>query len=288
MRTIFKLSTIATLIALTGCAVIIAPNDDVQVRSIFSSDVVVGDGHITTEKRAIGTLPGLDVSGPVHVDVRVGGQPGLTVEADANLLPLLRTEAQGSNLKIWIEGNVRTQNPMRVIYTVPSLTQVRASGSGRLIVAELNGAPLSLSKSGSGSTELSGRVGNLDLNASGSGSINASGLQSGSTNLNLSGSGRMTLGQVNAESLTANVHGSGEVQASGRVQNLNARVNGSGGANLTGVSSERADLVTNGSGDISANVRQSLVAHSNGSGRITVYGNPAQRNTSGKNVQVLQ
>jgi hypothetical protein len=93
---------------------------------------------------------------------------------------------------------------------------------------------------------------------------------------------------VNAESLTASVHGSGEVQVSGRVQNLNARVHGSGGANLTGVSSERADLATNGSGDITANVRQSLVAHSNGSGRITVYGNPAQRNTSGKNVQVLQ
>jgi hypothetical protein len=285
MRTFLALSTV---VALTGCAVIIAPNDDVQVRSIFSSDYTVGDGKLTQETRAIGNLPGLDISGPVHVDVRVGGQPGLQVEADANLMSKIRTEASGTSLRVWIDGNVRSQNPMRVTYTVPSLTAVRASGSGRLVVTELNGAPLTVSKSGSGSTDLSGRVSTLDMQSSGSGSINASALHSGTTNLSLSGSGRIALGQVNADSLTANVHGSGEVQASGRVRSLNARVHGSGGANLTGLNSDQADLITNGSGDISANVKQSVVAHSNGSGRITVYGNPLQRNTSGKNVQVVQ
>jgi hypothetical protein len=285
MRTFLALST---AIAVTGCAVIIAPNDDVHVRSIFSSDYVVGDGKLASERRAIGALPGLEVSGPVHMDVRVGGAPGLQVEADANLLPMIRTEASGSNLRVWIEGNVRTQNPVRVTYTVPALSQVRASGSGRLVVSELNGAPLSVSKSGSGSVELSGRVSNLDLQASGSGSINAGALHSGTATLSVSGSGRINLGQLDADILTASVSGSGEVQASGRVRSLNARVHGSGGANLAGVTSDSADLVANGSGDISARVRNSLSAHSNGSGRITVYGNPAQRNVSGKNVHVLQ
>ena len=285
MRTFLALSA---AIALAGCAVIIAPNDDVHVRSIFSSDYVVGDGKLTSEPRAIGVLPGLEVSGPLHMDVRVGGAPRLQVEADANLLPLIRTEASGSNLRVWIEGNVRTQNPVRVSYTVPVLSQVRASGSGRLVVSELDGAPLSVSKSGSGSVELAGRVSSLDLQASGSGSINAGALHSGSATLSVSGSGRINLGQLDADTLTASVSGSGEVQASGRVRSLNARVHGSGGANLARLSSDSADLVANGSGDISARVRNALVAHSNGSGRITVYGNPGQRNVSGKNVHVLQ
>jgi hypothetical protein len=34
-------------------------------------------------------------------------------------------------------------------------------------------------------------------------------------------------------------------------------------------------------------VRRELVAQSNGSGRITVYGNPAQRSVSGKHVLLL-
>jgi hypothetical protein len=201
---------------------------------------------------------------------------------------MIRTEASGSNLRVWIDGNVRTQNPIRVSYTVPALSQVRASGSGRLVVNDLNGGPLSVSKSGSGSAELSGRVSNLDMQASGSGTIIANALQSGSATLSVSGSGRINLGQVDADTLTASVSGSGDVQASGRVRSLNARVNGSGGANLAGVTSDSADLVANGSGDISVRVRNSVVAHSSGSGRITVYGNPAQRNVSGKNVHVLQ
>jgi hypothetical protein len=287
MRTLLAIGTLA---ALAGCAIVINPGtDDVQVHTIFgSSNTVAGDGHVVSEARPVSNLMALDVSGPLEVDVRVGGQPGLQVEADSNLLPLIRTEVRGDTLRVWLEGSVSSHTAMRVSYKVPQLTQVHVSGSGRMVVTELNGAPLTFVKSGSGVTQLSGRVSTLDIRSSGSGAINASALQSGRTNVNLTGSGRMTVGQVNGDAFTANVHGSGELQASGRVQRLTTNVHGSGGANLVTLNSESADLTTNGSGDISANVSQSVVAMSNGSGRITVYGNPAQRNISGKHIQVVQ
>jgi hypothetical protein len=277
----------ACLLALSGCAIIVNGNDDVQVKSVFNSDAVVGDGHLAHERRAVGSVSALDVSGPLEVNVRVGPAPSLEVDADSNLLPLIRTEVSGGALRMWVAGNVRSNNSLRVTYTVPALTQVRASGSGRLTVSELNGAPLDFSKSGSGTAQLSGRVGRLDVQQSGSGQVNASALRTGDANLNLNGSGRMSLGQVQGGALTANVHGSGSLQASGAVDSLNAHVHGAGGANLTALASERADLTTNGSGDITATVRRELVAQSNGSGRITVYGNPAQRSVSGKHVLVL-
>jgi len=56
---------------------------------------------------------------------------------------------------------------------------------------------------------------------------------------------------------------------------------------LSGLTAQRADLSTNGSGDIAALVKQSVVPHGNGTGRITVHGNPAQRNVSGRRVDVL-
>ena len=68
---------------------------------------------------------------------------------------------------------------------------------------------------------------------------------------------------------------------------VNARVTGSGGVNLMAVASERADLATNGSGDISARVKHSLLAQTNGSGSITVYGDPAERTISGKHVHLV-
>ena len=279
--------TVGCLLALSGCAIIVTGNDDVQVKSVFSNDAVVGDGRLAHEGRAAGNVSAINVSGPLEVNVRVGAAPSLDVEADGNLLPLIRTEVAGGVLRMWVEGSVRSNNSMRVTYTLPTLTQVESTGSGRLTISELNGAPLDFTKTGSGAANLSGRVSRLDLRHTGSGQVNASALQTGDANVTLSGSGRMSLGQVQGSALTVNLHGSGSLQAGGAVTSLNAHVHASGGANLSALASEQADLTTNGSGDITATVKRSLLAQSNGSGRITVYGNPAQRNVSGKHVLVL-
>jgi hypothetical protein len=288
MRPLLALTLVAAA-ALAGCAIIVAPNDgDVSLHTVFSKDTVVGDGKLVVEKRAVAAgLTELDMSGPLQVEVRVGSTPSLQLEADSNLLPLIRTESNGTALRVWVQGGVRTNNGLRVIYTTPHLGQIRASGSGRLMASGFNGGALTLSKSGSGESQLSGKVGSLNMQLSGSGSVNASALQSGNANLELSGSGSLTMGEVRADALNVKVRGSGALQASGAATNVNARVSGSGGVNLMAVASDRADLATNGSGDISARARQSLVAQTNGSGSITVYGDPAQRSITGKHVHVV-
>lgn len=290
MRPVHVFSCFAAIgfLTLAGCAIVVVPNEgDVSFKTAFSRDTVVGNGQLTLERRAVSNLADLDMSGPVNLEVRVGQEASLQVEADANLLPLVRTEANGGALRVRVDGNVRTSHAIRVIYTVPQLSQIRATGSGRLTVTGLNGGALTLTKLGSGSSRLSGKVGTLNMELTGSGDVDASALQSGNANLSLTGSGGITLGQVQGELLNVKVRGSGDVHASGSASQLNARVTGSGGAALKDVAAQSADLSTDGSGDISARVQQSLVAQSNGSGHITVYGNPAQRNVSGKNVQVL-
>jgi hypothetical protein len=279
--------TVGCLLALSGCAIIVTGNDDVQVKSVFSNNAVVGDGRLAYENRAAGSVGALEVSGPLEVNVRVGAAPSLNVEADSNLLPLIHTEVSGGTLRMWIEGSVRSNNSLRVNYTVPSLSQVQASGSGRLTISELNGAPLAFIQSGSGAVNLAGKVSRLDVQKSGSGQLNASALRTGDASLTQNGSGGISLGQAQGAILNVNLSGSGSLQASGVVSSLNARVHGSGDLNLAGLSSDSADLTTNGSGDITALVKRNLVAQTNGSGRITVYGNPAQRTVSGKHVQVL-
>ena len=288
MRTVLLLTCIGAA-ALAGCAIIVAPGEgDVSLRTAFGKDAVVGDGKVMLEKRTVAaSLTELDMSGPLQVEVRVGPAPSLQVEADGNLLPLIRTETGGHALRVWVQGAVRTNNSLRIIYTTPQLAQIRAAGSGRLIASGFNGGALTLTKTGSGESQFSGKVGNLNMQLAGSGSVDASALQSGNANLELSGSGRLNMGQINGESLNAKVRGSGSMMASGAAVNLNARVSGSGGVNLMGLASERADLATNGSGDISARVKQTLVAQTNGSGSITVYGSPVQRTISGKHVHLV-
>lgn len=281
------LLTAGCLLALSGCAIIVTGNDDVQVRSVFGGSAVAGNGQLAQEARAIGNARAIEVRGPLDVDVRIGAVPALSVEADSNLLPMIRTEVVGGTLRMWVEGNVRSSNSLRVTATMPALTQVSASGSGRLTISELNGAAMDFTKTGSGAINLSGRVGRLDFQHNGSGHVNASALHTGDANVTMNGSGRMSLGQVEGSAMTVNLHGSGSLQAGGAVGSLTARVNGSGGANLAALTSTQADLASNGSGEIAARVTRTLVARTNGSGTITVYGNPPQRDVSGKRVLVL-
>ncbi|MBV7538349.1 DUF2807 domain-containing protein [Duganella sp. sic0402] len=282
------LIALAALSILAGCAVIVVPDGDgnVSYRSSFGN-AVQGDGKNVVENRQVAALDGLDVNGPLMVEVRVGQEAALQLEGDSNLLPLVRTDASGGTLRVWIEGNVRTSHPLRLTYTTPVLRHIAANGSGTLNVSGLNGAPLELALNGSRAVHLSGTVSRLDARLNGSGGLNAIALESGSASARLNGSGRLDLGRVNGDQLSLDLRGSGGARASGNVRATTVRLNGSGSADLAGLTSATADLSSNGSGGISATVTQALVAYANGSGGVTVYGNPAQRNVSGKRVTVL-
>ena len=287
MRTPFAIALACAILG--GCAIIVAPggDGDYQVRTPFSSDSIEGNGVPARDERTIATVPALEVNGTITVDVRVGPATSLVVEADSNLLPFIRTELRGDRLVIEKERSFRTNNPVRVTYTVPRLTNVRHNGSGHLSVQELNGGSLVVEAQGSGSVLLTGRVASLDVVQNGSGSIDATTLQSSGGNLTLTGSGRIVAGRMQGERLTANLNGSGQLRVTGAVRHLAARSNGSGHLDLADLVSEQADLSSTGSGGMTANVRQSLVAQNSGSGGIRVYGNPSQRTVSGKLIQVL-
>jgi hypothetical protein len=288
---LIALATIAAAVAsLSGCAIIVSPNDgDVRMRTVFSDNALEGDGIAARDQRQVAAHGVLDVSGSmlVEVQVRPGQAPSLLVEADGNLLPYIRTEAQGNTLKISNERQLRSKTPVLIVYTTPRLTEVRAGGSGQVVVRDLNGAPLEVRKSGSGTVALSGKVDSLHARVSGSGVLDAGQLRSASADLSLAGSGRMNIGEIRGDYVRASVAGSGVLQAGGAVRSLNARVAGSGSVDLAALSTQDADLAADGSGGIRATVKQSLVAHGGGSGGIRVYGHPAQRSVTGRNVHLL-
>ena len=285
MRTLIALASLA---ALTGCAIIVAPGDgDTRVHTAWSSDSKEGNGVAARDQRAIGTLPALSVSGSLPVEVRVGPAPSLVVEADSNLLPLIRTETQGDTLRIYSEKSLRSKTPLRIVYTTPRLAEVHASGATRVEVSELNGAPLDVRKSGSSEVRLSGKVGNLNARSSGSGLLDASRLQSDGIDATLSGSSRMRLGEVKGDHARLELSGSSSLDASGAVRSLSARVSGSANVDLADLKTIDADLGASGSGGIRATVKQSLFARTSGSGGIRVYGHPAQRSITGDRVHLL-
>lgn len=285
--------TFAAFALLAGCAVIVVPDDgDVKINSVFSNNAVQGNGQVITQQRPVSadidSIDNIDIHGGMQVVVRVGAVASVQVEGDSNLLPLLRTDLSGGSLSIRTEGSLRSANPLRVTVTTPHLRKLHANGSGQLDVSGLNGGDFDLSLNGSRRVVLAGQVDRFDVRLNGSGGMDAGALQSRASEATLNGSGRLQLGKVQGDSLSLTLRGSGGASASGSVERVRVRLNGSGSADLADLGSRSADLNTNGSGSITASANQSLVASSNGSGSITVYGNPAQRNVSGKRVVVVQ
>ena len=287
MRTVF---TLATVLALAGCAVIVVPDDGgVHYQSAWgSSSLIQGNGQAMVEQRPVASYSTLDLNGPVQVELRIGGAPALQVEGESNLLPLVHTDGSGSTLRVWVEGSFVNHGALRVVYTTPQLNQVQSNGSGSLTVNGLQGGALAMQQNGSRSTQLFGFLERLDLRMNGSGGVNANGLTVNNVQASLNGSGRLSLGQLHGDSLALDLHGSGGATASGTMRAASVRTFGSGSADLAGLSSQGAELSSHGSGSITAAVTQNLVADANGSGHITVYGNPQQRSISGKRVSVVQ
>lgn len=281
MRTFFILSTLA---ALGGTSLAYASDNCFKQAS--------GNGATVHEVRTVARLTNLDVvnsaSADILVDVRVGGTPGLEVEADSNLIPLIHTDSNGDTLKIWTDRSLHSCHPVRITYTVPVLSKLSSQGSGDVRMQGLNGGAFEVANHGSMDTELIGRVGDLQLTEQGSGDIDATRLESGSVNVTVSGSGSVALGKVTGEQFKVLVRGSGDVSAAGNVRNLDLSVNGSGDVDLKSLQSESARLDTNGSGDIEVAVSRKIVARSNGSGEVTIHGNPAQRDVYGRNISMVQ
>ena len=285
MRTLIALASLA---ALTGCAIIVAPGDgETRVHTAWSSDAKEGNGVAARDQRAVAALPAISVSGSLPVEVRVGPAPSLVVEADSNLLPLIVTETRGDTLRIHSEKSLRSKTPLRIVYTTPRLAEVNASGATRVEVSDLNGAPLDVKKSGSSEVRLSGKVGNLNARSSGSGLLDASRLRIDGIDVTLSGSSRMRLGEVKGDHARMELSGSSSLDASGAVRSLSARVSGSANVDLAELKTNDADLGASGSGGIRATVKDSLFARTSGSGGIRVYGHPAQRSITGDRVHLL-
>ena len=219
MRTLSLLALCSTLV-FSGCVVVVAPDGDGGRFTTNWGSNVKGNGDVKSMKREIANATGLSVSGSVYAEVRVGLAPSIEIIGDSNVLPLIRTEIvnSGNNnegtLKIWSDDSYSINTPIRVIYTTPAISKIDVSGSGRLNVNGFTTGDLAVSKSGSGSVYLEGRINSLSLDVSGSGMINAMQLASRNVSVNKSGSGAIIVGAV-SQNFTAQTSGSGQVTVHG-------------------------------------------------------------------------
>jgi hypothetical protein len=218
MNTLFRVLFVGLLVTagvVTGC------------NSIGGPPVVRGSGVVVSETRDVAGFSDVRVDGSGDVIIEQTGTESLTVVADDNILPLLKTRVVDGVLHLGPARNVNihTSKPVRYHVTTKQLNGVGVSGSGSIRATGIDADQFSADISGSGSANLSGRADSATLSVSGSGSYEAGNLRSKTVKVSISGSGDAVVDA--SDRLDAAISGSGSVRYSGS-PSVNQRVSGSG------------------------------------------------------------
>src|SRR5262249_52304136 len=138
---------------------------------------VEGSGNIKEESRNVGDFSSVSVEQGISANISVGSKRSVTVSAEDNLLPLVRTEVSNGRLNIGIsQGHVRTSHAIRVNVTTPELKAVAASSGGAATVEGTTGSTFEVDVSGGGVLTVNkAKADRIKVSASGGARVTLSG-----------------------------------------------------------------------------------------------------------------
>jgi hypothetical protein len=193
--------------------------------ALVLSGCVVGSGDVTSSQRPVEGFDRITLATSGNVLVEVTGTDSLTIEAEENILPLLTSDVVDGVLILGSDGNFTSSRGITYTITASSLQGVEVSGSGDLEADGIDSSSFVTLVSGSGSVRPSGECTTLAVEVSGSGSFQGDDLRCAIGRVTVAGSGDARVDVT--ETLDATVTGSGTIEYMGDPE-LSSSVSGSG------------------------------------------------------------
>lgn len=201
------------------------------------ANTVIGSGNVVAESRSVGGFDGVDLDGVGNVELQPAAVESLTIEADDNLLPFLRSEVVGGVLVLSTRPgmNLRPSRPIRYLVTARQMLSARLSGVGEIVCVGLATPRLTLQSTG---------VGTL----------------------------RFT--RLNAQRLDVTSSGEGQVVTSGGVDRQRVLLSGVVEYHARGLRTAETEIELGGLATATVRVRDRLTAHLGGQGCLYYLGDP--------------
>lgn len=221
----------------------------ITVFIVLSSCMVLGergDGKIVKQDRKVASFDAIDVSGAFDIIISQGAAQSVVVEADENLMKIIKTNVEGNKLVIDTEKPIHHANSLKVYITITELKSLELSGAvdviteGRLTLPQLHieGSGASDSKfdldvqkldvecSGGSKLKFRGIAKEVHMEVSGAVDLFAYDLPTDIFNLDISGAGKAQI-NVNKE-LSVDISGAGTVRYRGNPEKLIENISGAG------------------------------------------------------------
>ena len=187
---------------------------------------VKGSGVMRSEVREIADFNGVDVGGVFQVEVILGKDYAVEVEADDNLHQHIRTEVRGGVLKITSAERLKSESPIRIRVSAPDIDTVEAAGASKVSIQGVNNSELAIDTSGASKVSLEGVTANLKIDVSGASKIEASALKAESALVDASGASSVEIHVT--ERLVSEASGASKISYSGNPGSVEKKASGAG------------------------------------------------------------
>jgi hypothetical protein len=169
-----------------------------------------GSGNLKTDTRVVTGFTQIALASIGDVTLSQTGVESLSIEAEDNLLPHLRSAVSDGRLTLDTDTSLRPTKPVHYTITVKDLTSVDVSGAGNLTGTQLHTNAIKIRISGAGDVSLSGQAESQDIDLSGAGNYDAAKLATKTAKVVIDGAGKAVVHATDA--LDAKVNGVGNVE----------------------------------------------------------------------------
>jgi hypothetical protein len=211
-----------------------------------ASQAIQGSGTLKSEAREVGDFDGVSVGSAMKANVTVGPKTSLKIEADDNLLPLIKAFVSEGHLVVRFEDHtsIRTSSPITLTISTPKLTYIKASGASE---------------------------------------VKASGAQADRFETIADGASRVDLSELNSEHVTAKGSGASRVHLAGKGKEIEIHLSGATHLNADEFSADTAQVDASGASGAKMRVTGAVQGNLSGASTLTVVGHPSKRSvkTSG-------
>lgn len=190
----------------------------------FSFGGVHGSGNSTSERRDVTGFHGIEVGGVYQVEVTAQQDFSVTVEADDNLVPLIRTEVDGGILRIVSDKRISPKSVIRIVIAAPDIDDLNVSGAANVTVSDIKNAGLSIDASGASKVTVNGETEKLTVDVSGAMRVDAVDLAAVNATVGASGASQVTV-NVSGD-LRTSASGASRITYAGSPKNVTKKTSG--------------------------------------------------------------
>ena len=207
-----------------------------------------GSGNVIRQERHLSSFNAIDVSGAFDVYLSQGTTQSVIVEADDNLMKLIKTEVNGNTLEISNKEPIGHSKSLKIYLTVTDLNKIELSGAVNIQTqTKLKVDELSIEVSGATDSKMDFDVRKLKVECSGGSKLHFSGTAS-ETSFDVSGAVDLFAFDMITEKMQLGISGAGKAEVN-VTKEFNADISGAASVRYKG-NPEKISQDVSGAGSI--------------------------------------